>query len=301
MTDELPIAGVRDRFVALRALRTLEPLDDDAVELLAEHALERAFPAGAVLLRELDPVAWVHLIAAGRVRASRRGRAVAIAERGDSVGVTAAIAGEGARVLAVAELPTRTVAIPAPALLDAFEENFTILRHALRLVAGQIVERRGGLPVEPSALVTPPDPGVAAARPRTFAERLIGLRAAPAFRATNLDALADLVRRQTDIAGRAGQPLWTIGAPSTFWLRINHGLVRCRNADGGEVVVGAGFVLGIMDAVAHRPRSFEAVAVTDFSADRVELEGLLAVLESHFQLAQSYLRMMTSTLIESED
>lgn len=288
--------GLRDRVLLLGALDKGGILDNDALTLVAEHARPRSFRKGDLLLRDGEPIHHVFLITRGHVTVTQRGRAVREFDDSGAVGLNAVLAGDISGVRAVAERDTYTLAIPSNVLLDLYEANFLLVRNSMRILAGQILDDRGNLPVHQG---DEPDIGEWRDATRTFVERIIEVRRGPFFRDTNLDAVLEFARQGYEFRGKAGDVLWDIGDPSTFWVTIDYGRVRCSRADGDSAIIGADYTLGIMDAQAGRPRSYRVEALTDYIGFRVNREVMLAILEGHFDLAKKILTAMSDTVFHN--
>jgi CRP-like cAMP-binding protein len=298
MLMEMPLRGVRDRVLVLRSLASFAPLDDEAMTVLAEHAKTRRFRAGETVLSEDGPVPNVYIVIEGQITSHRLGKRIAVVGRSRGVGFLSVVAADQNGVHAVADTDTLTLEIPAEVLQNAFEENYSLVRNGLRLSAGELVRKRGNLPERPGR-AEPIALGEYRERPQTLVERIIDLASRRMFDECNVDALIAVARRTEEIRVEPGEVFWRLGEPSSFWLRLDYGRVRCTADDGTAVDVGRGFVLGIMDSFAQVPRSYEARAETRIIAFRVELEPFLEVLESHYDLARQLMAVIARTLLET--
>jgi CRP-like cAMP-binding protein len=291
MLAELEPVTLRDRLLLLRSMESLRPLDDAALMLLAEHARTRQFRAGETLLEEGHPVEKVYVVTAGRVMVTRRGKRLALVDRGRGAGFTSMLGRDPEGVLAVAEVPTQTIEIPAEIMLDAYEQDFSFVRNVLRLQAAGLLDSREGLPVDPDH---PPTPQLGTWREHepTLVERLMAMIDVPLFSGASLDASVELLRHAVEARYPAGSLLWQLGDASTFNFRIDYGRVRCTSAAGRTVEVGAGHMIGMMDCLAGQPRPYEARAETPVIGYRGNVEALLAVLEAHFDLAMEFVAVL---------
>jgi CRP-like cAMP-binding protein len=297
LTEEASAFGVRNRVLVLRSLESFSSLDERSLTLIAEHASYRRFAAGETVCVEGAPISFFHIVIEGQVTVTRMGHLVAVTGRSRGVGILSLLARDPNGVSAVADVDTRTLAVPVDAFLDGLEESFSLVRNSLRLQAGALLRKRGNLPARPDK----PPPfamGEYVARDRTLVERIIDLSRGGVWASCNLDAVVEVARRTTEIRVEPGEVFWKIGDPSSFWLRIDHGRVRCTAADGQLVDVGHRFVLGIMDSIAQQPRSYEARAETRVVAYKTELESFLGVLETHFDLARDFLGVLARALLE---
>lgn len=295
LIDQMQTGSVHDRILLLRSVDTLSDLDLESYTLLAEHARQRHFRAGETIMTEGVETPHIYMVLAGRVKVTREGNLVATVERGRSVGLLSFLARDPVGVTGVALEDTTTLEIPREALNEAYDKSFAMTRRSIRFTAAALVRARGSLPKVPDG--KPADPGVYPERPKTTVERLIALRQAPLFRGCNVDAVAELVRQAVVVEGQPGDVLWRIGDPSTFWLRMDYGVIECKNQSGDRVEIGANFVLGITDAFAAQPRTYEARALTRYTGTRQELESVLTVLESHPDVGRGLLAINASLLL----
>jgi CRP-like cAMP-binding protein len=295
---DLPLPGVRDRVLLLRSLESFAALDDEAITLLAEHARPRAFGAGEVVLVEGRPVESVHVVIDGQISSRRKGKLLAQVRRARGVGFLSLLARDENGVDAVADQPTRTFEVPAAVVHDAIEENFSFLRNLLRLSGRGLLDRRGGLPANPAA---PPaaEVGEYPTRPLTLVERVLDMRSGGIFATGSLEPVVEVARRQEQVEFGPGELLWRAGEPASWSLRVLAGRIECSTPDGRRVVVGKGYVLGNLDALAEHPRSFEARAETRVAGYRSDLESLLSVIESHPELGRELLAVLSRMLLEA--
>lgn len=276
---EPPLAGLRERLLVLRALSSFAAVDDEALTMLAEHARYRTFRKGEVIGRPDRIPTAIQIVLEGRVMVTRDGHTVFDARSGDGLFVLPVIAGLPSGE-ATATTTTRTLEIPAPAFMAALEDNFSLLRNELRLLALSATTAHGVLPVTQPASVlgggTPEYP----VRSLTVVERVMRLQQG-AFGVMSVDALAEFARTMTELRLREGDLIWAVGETSSYTLHIHHGRARCTAPDGGNVEISGPTMIGELDAWAQRSRTYEARAATDMVAWRVSLEDVLMVLESH--------------------
>lgn len=291
--------GVRDRLLALRAMPNYAGLADESLLFIAEHARERRFRAGEPLFAERSPLTNLHFLVHGRVTTTRRGVLHQELEAPGAIGILAVLAGEVDGWGATAEADTLTLEIPVEAFLDNLEDDFALVRNALRILSGKILDLSGNLPVHPSraaAVVVgePPD------HEPTLGERVILMRAgaqATRFATTNMDAFVEIERRMRLVRVEPGASIFERGDPSSFSFRIHHGCVRCTAANGDHVDVGRDMSLGVLDGLAARPRSYAARAVSAVLGYRTDVEASLNVFEMYPGLGLGVLRDFALRLI----
>lgn len=297
MLNELSFQSLRDRMLLLRSLSGFAPLEDDALSLFAEHMRLRRLRQGQVLLALGEPIHHVYVVLEGRVRWRRKERPEMVAQHSEVVGWITLMARDPDGLDAVADSDALVIELPAEVLEQALEEDFAIVRNSMRLGAGALLDARGHLPARPSEA-----PRVELGEPRSesrsLVERVIAMRRAPLFARANAEALIALVRSGREFRAEPGELLWRLGDIAPFWVIIDYGRVHCTSKTGERVEVGANFVLGIMDAIAQQPRSFEARSDTLLVGTRVELESFLGVLEIHFDLARDFVAFLSNAVLE---
>jgi len=294
---EQPVrSGVRDRVLALRSQPMFEGLDDDGVLLLVEHARSVTYREGQVICEEGRPSRAVFLVIAGAIVVSAEGRVISVREPGDAYGALPLLAAQNAP-LAVARGTTTLVEVPAAAFEAALVENYSLLRNTLRVLGSGVLAVRGNLPGNPEN-PRPVDEGTYYEQPQSMVERLIQLRQSP-FGRMNMDALVDFARYMEEVRYAAGEPLWSIGEPSTHALHLDVGRIRCTGADGRQVDIGKGFTIGTLD-VWGRQRVYDARAVTPLIAFRIEFENFQSLLETHPDVGLELLRGFARDLLSAQ-
>jgi CRP-like cAMP-binding protein len=297
---EVPHRSLRDKVLFLRSQSNLAGIDLEGLALLAENARVRVFQPGETVLQEGAPTPAVYVVMEGELTVRRHGKTTAHVDRGGGAGFPTLLSRDPHGITAVSKGHTVALEIPGEVLVDAYQESFSLIRNNLRLVGRLIVRRRGSLPAAPEAADDGGDLGVYRDVDRTLVEKMIQVRKG-IFERCNLDAVVDLARATQELRLDAGQKLWDVGDPSEMWLGIDYGRVRCTNAEGVTVRVTPPFVLGVMDALGVVPRSYEAVAETPIIAFAVSREALLAVLETHFDLAMDFLAMLSGVVVKMLD
>jgi CRP-like cAMP-binding protein len=296
LTD-LSIQSVRDRMLLLRSLPGFAPLEDGVLTLLAEHMRVRNCRPGEVLLSLGEPVRHAYVVLEGEVRWARKGRAAVTAGMEDVVGWLTLMSRDPDGLDARAVGEALVLELPSELLEHALEDDFGLVRNSMRLGGQALLHSRGNLPYPPDQ---PPKFEMGVLRPtrRTLVERLIDMRQVPLFARANAEALIALVRCTEEVRYEPGELVWRVDDASTFWVLVEYGRLRCTNKDGQRQDVGAGFVIGIMDAIAQEPRAYEVRADTLVIGNRIELESFLGVLETHFELARDYLAFLARTVLD---
>ena len=142
MLIDAPLRGVRDRTLALRTLSSLAHLDEQALLALAESSRYRRFEVGETIQREGDGVKHVQIVLQGRVDVSRHGKHLVTVNRSGGVGYLSTQAADMHGVTAVAEQETVVLEVPSEDLVHAYEENYSLLRNSIRVLARNLLSKR---------------------------------------------------------------------------------------------------------------------------------------------------------------
>ncbi len=291
--NEIPLDGLRDRVLALRAMPWAASLDHEGLVLLGEHARHRSCRKGEVLLEPGKPVQAMFVVERGLVTVKVAGQLLTQVSAGRVAGVTSMIARDPRGASAIADEDSRVLEIPAEAVFAAYEENFSVVRNGIRLMSRGTLQRLDRLPrpLDPSA----PAPMGAyreSHRTLTLVDRVREARQTPLFANANLDAVFDIARNTVERRLRPGERLWSIGEPSSFWAYVEYGRLRCTNAEGRSTQIGASSVLGQLDCWAELPRSYEAQAETELIVHQTDIVPMLGVLERHHDMAMELLAII---------
>jgi CRP-like cAMP-binding protein len=299
MLSDLSIQSLRDRVLLLHSLPAFAPLEDDTLTLLAEHVLVKHCRAGETLLKLGEPIHHVYILLEGEVRWQRAAQAVpSLATAQNVVGWITLMARDPLGMSATVESDAQLIELPAEMLEHAIEQDFSLARNMLRMGADSLVRARGNLPARVDQIAEV-QMGEVRKQRRTLVERLIDMRKAPLFANCDIEALVALTRRTRELRAEPGELLWRAGeVAAPFWLFVDYGKVRCTNAAGESMEVGSGWVIGMMDAIAQRPRAYEARAETHVVGERIELEAFLGVLETHVELARDFIAFLAQRVLD---
>ncbi|NUP11059.1 MAG: cyclic nucleotide-binding domain-containing protein [Polyangiaceae bacterium] len=292
-----PIRSVRDQLLLLRSLPAFAPIEDGVLSLLAEHARVRRVRRDTQLLTAGEPIHSAFIVLEGAIRWARKDRPTQVAERHQVVGWITLMARDVGGLDAAASEDSLVLELPAETLELALEDHFGIIRNLMRLGASGVVRARGQLPVAPDR-APPVELGDESGPRKTMVERVLAMRQAPIFRRCSVEAVIALARNWRDLTVEPGEIIWRVGDESRYWVLVEYGRVTCTSESGQAVDVGSGFVLGIMDAIAQLPRSYEARAATRIVGSRIEVEAFMGVLEAHFDLARDFLAYLSATVLD---
>lgn len=293
-------SGAFDRVLYLRTLPLFGTLPPDELALLATYTTERQFEPGDLLATLDGRIESIHLLVDGSVSTSRAGAPIGVCGPRDTIGVLGLLARVDEGIEVVATTATRTLEIGAEALLDLFEDHFSILEHVLRGVAELVLEQSKQRLLA-SAPVSVEAPSQSPARPLDFVERIFFLRRAlpPGF--TSVAALAGIARSATEIRLEPGDLLWKQGDPAGAIVIPVRGVIACV-VDGGahHFRFGLGELVASSEVLAGAPHWYEARAESPLLALRVAMEDLIDVFDDHFELAMEMLALMARALLEAD-
>lgn len=258
--------------------------------VLAQHTEERHFSRGHVLLAEGEPVPAIYALVDGVVSVSRRGRAFREFHAGDAVGVIGMLARteEGVRAVAGSELTS--LELGAEALDDIFEDHFSILSHVMRGTARLLRAELSALEGDAGFSKSPTHTLACPARELDLVERILVLQRSLPFAEASLTGLSELAHRATEVRLDQGEQLWATGEVATRALVLICGsVVTSGERSRQRVRFSAGDAVGIIDALAREPRSYQAVAEQPIVGLELDRGSLLDLFEDHFEMGVSCL------------
>ncbi len=300
MSHKVRFVSPLDLLLYFRSLGFADGVTNLDLANMAANATERFVPAGAYLLKADEPLEKVFITVEGRIEIDA-GTYTDIVEPPSGINWLQLHGGFQTNRPARALVDSLVLEIDASRQIETLERNPRLIEHTLKNYAEYILLLRQGLPMHPEN-ATPAEIGEPPARKLTLIERLSQVTGpGDIWEFANLDAVLTIVRAMDQTSFKKGDVLWERGARSPYLWSLVCGKVACTSADGVSVEVGAGFGLGIYDAIARAPRAFRAVATHDGVALRSNIDELLAVLENHSDMAMSVLSMLARVLSSAYD
>lgn len=305
MLTDLPLDSVRDRALLMRAMPTFAGVDDDSLALIAGHARTRVFQKGSVLCRSGHAIASVFAVVRGRVTATRQGQVVELPDPAPSmIGLLPVLARDPDGFDVVADEETVVLELPTQVVMDVLEEHFVVVRQVLRLATRALLERLRTLGDEqgklgellaalPEPVMTPRSSSLTESR----VEMVLRLRQMPMFEHADLDALFAILDHRTDLVLAPGEALWNEGDAVDYSFLVDEGQLRCSMQSGVSVMVGVHTMLGRLEALSGEPSRYSVVAETAVRGQRLDMTGVMSVLESHFDVARNMLAGASGALL----
>jgi CRP-like cAMP-binding protein len=290
-----------ERMLHLKRIPMLSGLPNAEIAVLADAAGERVFERGAVVFREGEPVGSVHFVVRGALATIRRGQRFGTVGPGGGVGGLALFARDPLGTQVVADERTLTLELDADAVWEVLEDRFPILHHILRETSSQAIDLLTRFRLDPTAgipecPVSGPEMGEV-----DLVDRIFFLRRQTVFRRSSITALADLARAVAQVRFEAGVTLWREGEPAPGIFLVGSGFLRATSAAGVSFRPGPGFPLGALEAVAERPRWYEAVTETPVMALQGHMGALVDVFEDNFEMAMDYLAVIAQSTLRVLD
>ena len=299
-----PLADVRfvspvERLLFLRSTGFLDALSDDDLVRYAQQTRECFFSKGSMMLSEGEPVDTYYILAEGRVGLYRGNKRYKLLEAPGIAGFLAMVARTPQGIGLRAETDVIGLELGYSEFLNFLEDNFGLLEKILRGTALmlsdlQIEHDKSGKMVREEPRITPyPEAAL------DFVQRLHYLNQIGPYQAVSLDPLADLAQRSQEVRFEPGDLLWKEGEASDYGFHILHGVIDCRGeADSRSFRMGADSVLGHLEAMAARPRTYTATAETRVVAMRGETAAFIDILEDNFGLGLSFAGFLCKNLLD---
>lgn len=283
------------RLSALRAVPGFAALPTDELAALAGVAEEQFVARGASLVKHGDPPLRAYVILDGRARV----RGHALGPR-SLIGGLELLAGVPVTCDVTAESDVLALALRRGDVLDFFEESYAATFGGMRALAGQVLAEMTRLDMGHRPFAAPPVPPRrrSTAGPLSLADKILHLHAGMMMGKSRLEAVADVAQATVEEHMAAGTVLWRTGDAAAHTFAIVSGEVECRRPGRAPYRVGAAQDVGAIEAHAGAARWYDATAVTDVVALRIELADVIDVIEDHVDLAHDILRSMAGVLLQ---
>ena len=145
MRTSTSTVGTVERMLSLNRMPILAGLAPEDLAVVAEHARERFFTTGSVLLREGEPVPALFAVIDGRVLISRKGLTLGRVRMGGFVGAAGMFARDPDGLTAVAETDTIALELETDAVLEICGP-LPIFHHVLREMCRLLIDLMARLP-----------------------------------------------------------------------------------------------------------------------------------------------------------
>lgn len=286
------------RILHLRGVPTLRQLPASDLVQLASSMKSRRFQRGDILLREDEPPRSFFLVLSGKVTMRRRGKRIGTIKAPGAVGFMNMIARNAGGTSAVAETYVETYEVFTEAMDDIFEDHFDVLLGTVRTIAERLMQENQK---QTPAPFTPPDvpfDHLVGEREIGIVERIFLLRRMRAFSHANMNSLATIARKMTEVRHPAGVSLWHPGERADFSLFVVKGMLTLRWGEGKLVQdVGPGYALGGAESLTGIPRWNELRTEEPVVMLRGSRDAMIDLFEDDRELAQRFLSMLAMMVV----
>jgi CRP-like cAMP-binding protein len=289
-------ATALDRLLYLKTILDLADLSPRALSYIAQRSTERTFEIGDHLYEPDRPVESVHFVIDGRVAVEEAGAPLMQVAGRARLGFLAVLAPREVRWDATALEPTHTLELSAEDLHLTLQTDATFMETGIRKLSRRMIQMQGELgkrgllhrsePIQTAMPRYPLDP----------IERLSRLRVGPHAN-TNVEALFELAESLSERRYQAGDLIWGEGDDAEVGLHVVHGVVRCGEGDQ-SFRMGAGSIIGELEALAAMGRRYRAVAESQVVALAVSREAFLDIAEANFGLAKGFVSFISGSLLD---
>ena len=248
--------------------------------LLAENVFEQTFRAGMTIATVDTRPSGIHFIISGSV--ARAGYAT-LGPR-TVLSALEVFARRDIAVTATAVVETHTLKVQPDDLTDLLEDNFWLMQTALRDLAARLAPRVA--PGSGSSIGLAPSTGLG------LVERLILLRAQPAFAGVRLEALTELANAAEERHWTAGTIAARAGDPATAATIVASGALR-----SGIHEIGPGQAFGALETLGEVAYASTIVASTDVYALAFSAATIYDVLEDHADFGRAMIATFAQALL----
>jgi CRP-like cAMP-binding protein len=284
--------------IYLRTVPVGAMLSPPMLSVVASYLKERSFEQGEMVMREGEPVEGMYFLLEGGLQLSHGGRATGELRPPQTIGFLAIVAQASGTADAVAIAPTKTLELPADALLELFEDHFELLQATLTYYCERLLYDLSELPAAALAEFLADEVGPAPAGALSWPERILFLRGMRGFRRANLTALTALSDRLAERSARPGELLWSRGdAAGRLIVPIAGRLVL--TGESGAAEVGPGGVLGAIESIADVPHFYSAAAAEPTRYLDGGVDALVDVFEDNPRMGLEFTSALAGDLLRA--
>lgn len=131
-------------------------------------------------------------------------------------------------------------------------------------------------------------------------ERVLYLKAIPAFRGMNNDALAALAESARERFHPRGSLIYDEATPVASIHHILDGRVRVTRGDALVMIAGPGTPMGALAVLAGVPMALRGTAEIDTISLEIDSEALMEVCEDHFSVVHALLKYVARWIVDIE-
>lgn len=306
--SRLPLVSPLERALFLKAQPYLDGLNSSVLTALASYTEESYFSAGETIRSASAPINEILFLGRGEVEVlpgaeagTRRRAEDARIEAPGAIGLAHYFAGVRRPPAVRAASDTLCLQVGTRDLDQIMEDHFALFLQLAVTTGEQLVLSQQALGAgrrdecgfrEVDRRETPVQ--------IDLVQLLARMRRAPFFRGTNLNVLAELIRRQEPEVLETGELLWEAGDEPDRLVFILDGRLRSEG-EFGSIGAASGATLGGWDCMGTDPH-FESWRAETVCRLLPMPRSLFAdLLEDHFDFAMAFLGQLSSKLVETWD
>lgn len=289
--DTVPMV---QRSLLLKTFPGFAHLSASDLGLLASVTKECFFERGTVILTPGVPVTRFYLLVEGAVQMYDNGEPTQLLGGRSAVGGLASLTQDPKGAHAVVTEDCLALEVDREDMADVFEDSFQILLGVLKALARTLRDLQiglgGGAVIENASSFSPVDPK----RCLGLVERMFLLRQTVSFGNMDIEALAEVAADANEVRPNPGDKLWSVGETADYSLMVLAGELRAETEDGKSWKMGPGYVVGGVDTLADAPRLYDAYAVGEVVALRLDGSSMVDMLEDHTETAMDMVRNLAA-------
>ena len=277
------------RILTLKQFPILCEAELGELAMFAENVTEAVLPASTIVASAGSRLGALHLVLTGEI-ATTRGRRQSWGP-GQVFGGLEVLANREASATAMTTVPTTTLQLLAPDVMEILDDSFGVMLAALRGLAAAYV---AAAPQRPRACTLPDRPP---ADSLGFVERLMLLRQQPAFSAAPLESLVALAHASEEVALPAGTLVTRAGVTASSSCVILQGASSAVGASGVPRRLGPGDAIGHLEALAGQPHQETIEVVEPMRVLKIEASRVFDIIEDHTDFGRAILAVLADTLL----
>ncbi len=296
MEEAQRYTDLTDRMIFLRAIPVGAELSTAVLKVLAGYMRERTFESGELLMTQGKPIVGLHMLLEGKVTLIREDTPFGAIAAPQTLGFLGILAGGEGTYDARADGTVIALEIETEALQEVIEDHSEFLRATLRYLSQRMLYEVQELPPEMLQSRLTGEDAVLPERDLNLVERILYLRTLRAFTQSNLNALATMADRLTEVRFADGDKIWAEGDRADISLIVTAGKTRCERGDD-EWSAGPTSVVGGMESIGGQPRWYDLYASGRLRGFSMPTDSFLDLLEDDFDLATDFIQVLANEMI----
>jgi CRP-like cAMP-binding protein len=287
------------RMLHLRQIPIATMVPNVVLRELAASMRDRVFAPGKRMLIQGEPMDAMYLLTEGALDLTRDGAAFGEIRAPQTVGFLPILARQVTPYDAVVKAEhgeVHALSLSTDTLLDLMADHFELLSATVKYFAERLWLEFQELPAGALGF-KPVDVGVIPDEKIDLALRILMFRKTSGFATANINALAVLARQVEEARLDAGTVLWRAGDDGNRVFFLVSGSIKCTTSDGREFSYGSGTGVGGIEALANRPRWYDAIAESKIIGFWGHTENLFDLFENQLRMGLDFISMLAKAQI----